>query len=146
MRLILSGTAGDVWVRLEPETSVETMALERSAAQGDWTIGRGPDAIAALRALADRLGHPVRGTEERPALATAPPRLVIVQRGESVLAAQLRAIAQPGVPIIYDRRQRDRRTRPRLVSADRRRQDRRRQPSATWGALRFLVVRAEKLV
>jgi len=140
VRLIITGTAGDVWGRLEPETSEEIVALEQSAARGDWTIGRGTVAITELRALAARLGYPVRVTEERETPVAPPPRLVVVQRGESALAERLRALARPGVPVIWDRRECDRRTAARPAPVDRRRRDRRRPPPATWGVLGFLMV------
>src|SRR5262245_58543826 len=142
MRLIIAGTAEDAWVRLQPETSEQAVALERSAAEGIWTNGRGTAAITELRELARRLGYPVRITEEHEAPAIPPPRLVVVQRGEATLAEQLRTIAGPSLPVICDRRERDRRASARPVPLDRRRRDRRRSPPATWSALRFLVVHA----
>ncbi len=142
MRLIITDPAGDVWGRLEPETSEEIVALEQSAARGHWTIGRGTAAITELRALAARLGYPVRVTETLEPPRPPPPRLVVVERGETALAEQLRAIVGPGVPVIWDRRERDRRTANRPASMERRRRDRRSSRSATWGTLRFLVLRA----
>jgi hypothetical protein len=130
-----------VWGRLEPDTAAEAEALERSAAQGDWTIGRGPAAIAALQTLAYRLGHPVRITEERETPTGPPARFVVVKQGDTVLAERLRSIASPGVPVILDRRTRQRRARDRPVSDDRRRRERRRPLPATWSTLGFLVVR-----
>jgi hypothetical protein len=140
VRLIITDSGGDVWGRLEPETSAEIVALEQSAARGDWTIGRGTVVITGLRALAARLGYPVRETEDRHPSAAPPPRLVVVQRGESALVERLRAIVRPGVPVIWDRRMRDRRTATRPTVLDRRRRDRRGPPAATWGSLRFLVM------
>ena len=137
MRLSIARTAGDLWVQLEPETSDEAEALERSVTQGDWTIGRGQEAIPRLSALARRLGHPVRVTVDTPA-----PRLVVVQRGRDVLAEQLRAITPPDVPVISDRRTGDRRTADRAIPADRRQRDRRRRPPDTWRTLHFLIERA----
>ncbi len=137
MRLIITDPAGDVWGRLEPETSEEIVALDQSAARGEWTIGRGTIAITELRALATRLGYPVRVTETLEPPRPPPPRLVIVQRGETALAEQLRGIVVPGVPVIWDRRERNRRTVYRPASVDRRGPQ-----SATWGTLRFLVLRA----
>jgi hypothetical protein len=142
MRLIIAGAAEEAWVRLQPETSEQAMALERSAAQGEWTNGRGATAITDLRALAERLGYPVRITEEHEAPAMPPPRLVVVQRGETALAEQLRTIAGPSVPVIWDRRNRARRVFAGSVLLDRRRRDRRGAPPTTWGVLRFLVVHA----
>jgi hypothetical protein len=40
MRLIIAGMTDEVWVRLQPETSEQAVALERSVAQGEWTNGR----------------------------------------------------------------------------------------------------------
>jgi hypothetical protein len=137
MRLIVTG----VWGRLEPDTAAEAEALESCAAQGDWTIGRGPAAIAALRTLAYRLGHPVRVTEERETPTGAPARFVVVKQGEPTLAERLRAIASPSVPVIWDRRKRQRRATDRAVSDERRRWDRRRPLPASWDTLGFLVVR-----
>jgi hypothetical protein len=91
------------WVRLQPETSEQAVALESSAAQGILTNGRGPAAITELRALAERLGYPVRITEEHEAPAISPPRLVVVQRRDTVLAEQLRTIASPSIPVVWDR-------------------------------------------
>jgi hypothetical protein len=141
VRLIISGTGEDIWVRLEGETPKELRVLEQSAAQGDWTMEHGVTAIGRLRALAARLGYPY--VQEQDSRASRPPRLVVVQRGELALAEQLRALARPGVPVISDRRERDRRTADHhSLPIKRRRQDRRRPPPRTWGALRFLVVEA----
>ncbi len=142
MRLIIAGVADEAWVRLQPETSEQAVALEHSAAQGEWTNGRGAAAITELRALAKRLGYPVRITEEHEALANPLPRLVVAQRGETVLAEQLRTVAGPSIPVIWDHRHCDRRVFAGQVLLDRRRRDRRRSPSATWRTLRFLVVHA----
>jgi hypothetical protein len=73
-------------------------------AQGIWAINRGQEAIIRLNALAERLGYPVRITEEHEAPAITPARLVVVQRGETALAEQLRTIAGPSVPVVWDRR------------------------------------------
>ncbi len=137
MRLIISNPAGDVWGRLEPETAEEIVVLDESAARGEWTIARGTKAITELRALATRLGYPVRVTETLGPPRPPPPRLVVVQRGETALAEQLRGIVVPSVPVIWDRRERDRRTAYRPDSIDRRGPQ-----SATLGTLRFLVLRA----
>jgi len=140
VRLSIARAAGDVWVQLEPETSDEVAALERSAAQGDWTIGRGQEAIPRLSAVARRLGYPVRATVDTPAVAA--PRLVVVERGRDALAQQLRAITPPDVPVISDRRTGDRRTADRPIPGDRRQRERRRRPPDTWGTLHFLIERA----
>jgi hypothetical protein len=58
MRLVITAEPPDIWV-LEPETGEEAMALEACAARGEWTNGRGADAIMWLQALATRLGFPV---------------------------------------------------------------------------------------
>jgi hypothetical protein len=142
MRLIIAGAAEEAWVRLEPETAEQAVALEGSAGQGEWTNGRGTAAITELRALAERLGYPVRITEEHEAPAIPPPRLVVVQRGETALAEQLRTIAGSSLPVIWDRRDRDRRIVADPVLPDRRQRDRRRAAPGTWNALRFLVVHA----
>ena len=87
VRLIITGPAKNLLGRLAPETAEEAETLGWSAARGDPTSGRGPAAIAALRALAARLGHRVRVTQEREAHEAPPPRLVVVQRGESARPA-----------------------------------------------------------
>jgi hypothetical protein len=108
MRLIITG----LWGQLESATSEEIETLAQSAAKGNW---RGP-----TEALAARRGHPVGVTEER-ATPTGPPlRLIVVQRGEVALAERLRAITRPRVPVIWDRRARERRTSDGVVSVDRR--------------------------
>jgi hypothetical protein len=142
VRLIITDPAGDAWGRLEPETAEEIVALEQTAARGEWTIGQWTGAITELRALAARLGYPVRVTEELEPPRAPPPRLVVVRRGETALAEQLRSIVGPGVPVIWDQRERDRRTAARAASIDRRRRNRRSLQSATWGTLRFIVLRA----
>jgi hypothetical protein len=63
MRLIIAGAAEEAWVRLQPETSEQGAALERSATQGEWINGRGAAAITELRALAERLGILFGSTE-----------------------------------------------------------------------------------
>src|SRR5262245_33140931 len=101
MRLIISDDAsGESWGYLELGTSEEIESLERSVAQGEWTIGRGAESILRLRALAERLGY--RTTEvHEPAV---PPRQVIVERGATTLVALLRALVPPSVPVMSDRR------------------------------------------
>ena len=59
MRLVVTAGPPDTWVGLEPETGEEAMALEACAAGGEWTHGRGAEAIVRLYALATRLGCPV---------------------------------------------------------------------------------------
>jgi hypothetical protein len=138
VRLVVTGTPPDVWVQLEPESPGEMLALETCAAQGEWTNGRGEAAIATLGALAARLGHPVGAPERR-----VPPRLVVVQRGEHPLYARLTAMARGDATVLWDRRQRERRTADWPAAVDRRRQSRRQPPPATWPVLRFLVVRLD---
>ena len=140
MRLSIARTAGDVWVQLEPETSAEIKALERSVARGEWTIGRGEEAITQLGALARRVGYPVEATVDTPAVPA--PRFVVVQRGQTVLAERLRELSPTDVPVLFDRRMSDRRTADRSVPADRRQRDRRRRLPETWGTLHFLIERA----
>ena len=144
MRLIITGPASSQWARLEPETPEEARALEDSARRGEWTIGRGPEAGVGLQALAARLGHPVRATEHREAPTPPPPRLVVVQQEDVELAERLRELVRLGVPVISDRRERERRLAGRSVLLDRRRRDRRRAPPETWGIVRFLVVRDDE--
>jgi hypothetical protein len=143
MRLVISGIGPSMWTRLEGESAEEIAALNRCVAQNEWTVGRGAEARSRLRALTERLGYPVRVIEEGDPPASPPPRLVVVQRGETALAEGLRALAPPGVPVIWDRRERDRRGSARSIPNDRRRQDRRRLPPAGWSTLRFIVVRTE---
>jgi len=143
MRLITNGIAQNMWTRLEGETPEEIAALSRCVAQGEWTIGLGPEGRSRLRGMAARLGYPLRVIEESGAPVNPPPRLVVVQRGETTLAEGLRALAPPGVPVIWDRRERDRRVSARPISNERRRHERRRMPPAGWTALRFIVVRTE---
>jgi hypothetical protein len=139
VRLIISSTSDEVWAYLEPTTADEIVALEECVARGQWTIGRGQDAVGRLRLMAERLGYPAIEVRE-----PVPGRQVVVQRGQPGLVALLRALTPPSVPIIADRRTRDRRTSGRSIPNDRRRQDRRRSPATAWGALRFHVVPAEK--
>jgi hypothetical protein len=88
-----------------------------------------------------RLGYPVRVTAARKTGGVAPPWLVVVQRREPALAEQLRKLAHPDVPVIWDRRDRERRAMAGPVLLDRRQRDRRRPAPAAWDTLRFLVVR-----
>jgi hypothetical protein len=109
MRLIISDDpSGDTWGYLEPGTSEEIESLEQSVAQGEWTIGRGAESILKLRVLADRLGY--RVAEAHESSTVAPPRQVIVGRGATTLAALLRALVPPSVPVMSDRRVQERRT------------------------------------
>src|SRR5262245_35880454 len=143
MRLIVSdNVSGDTWGYLEPEISEEIVALERSVAQGEWTIGRGAESIGRLRTRAARIGY--RVTEVHESSTAAPPRQVIVERGAASLAALLRTLVPPSVPVMSDRRVQERRTSSRSTPDDRRQQDRRRRASTPWGALRFRVVLAQR--
>lgn len=123
MRLVSAGTRRE-WIWLEPETPAEATALRDCVAQGEWTNGRGSDAIPKLRALAARLGYPV-ADPTRP----VPACLVIVPRGEDDLFARMTGIVRDGVPVIWDRRHGERRTTSEPIATDRRRQDRRQQPT-----------------
>ena len=143
MRLIVSSTVQAVWAWLDPETAEEMSALEQCAAQGEWTTGRGSEAIPRLQTLAARLGHPVGGPE-RETSSPARPRLVVVQQQEHELYRRLVAMRWAGVRVIMDRRRGERRATNRPSVADRRRQPRRRSPPASWGTLRFLVVPTEE--
>jgi hypothetical protein len=107
----------------------------------DWPLDHALAALTELRSLVGRLRRPGRATRARETVGSGSPRLVVVQRRESMLAEQLRALAGPGVPVIWDRRDRDRRALAGPIPLDRRRRDRRRPPPATWTTLRFLVVR-----
>jgi hypothetical protein len=138
MRLVIAEGTQQFRVWLEAETPEETGALQSCAARGEWTNGRGADAIARLRALAERLGYPVKDPN-RP-VRPAPPCLVVVRRGEDDLYEQLSTIARDNVTVVWDRRQGERRTAGGPTGAERRRQDRRQPPSSTWGMLGFLVV------
>jgi len=139
MRLIATGPAENQWARLEPDTAEEARALECSAKAGEWTVGRGSEAGAGLQALAERLGYPVLATEHREAPTPPPPRLVVVRRGQVELSERLRELTRLGVPVIWDRRDRERRTGP-PVPTDRRQRNRRSTPEM-WGSLGFLVIR-----
>jgi hypothetical protein len=138
MRLIINTAVGHRWAYLEPATADEIAALERCVADGEWSIGRGNAAIRRLRRMAARLGYPATEVHE-PERA----QQVVVQRGSPSLVAMLRALTPPSVPVIVDRRRRERRVGSVAAPADRRRRERRQSPSATWRALRFLVASAE---
>ena len=139
MRLIANSTPQDIWVWLDPQTVDEMSALEQCAAQGEWTNGRGLEAIPRLQALAMRLGHPV-GAPERQVSAPVPSRLIVVQQREHALFRRLVAMRWAGVQVILDRRRSERRTTDRPSMPDRRRRPRRGMPPTSWDTLRFLVV------
>ena len=140
MRLVMAGGTRDVSAWLEAETPEETAALQGCAARGEWTNGRGTEAIGRLRTLAAQLGYPV-ADPNRPA-RPAPPCLVVVRRGERDLYERLIMIARDNVTVVSDRRQGERRTAARPAAGERRRQDRRKPPPPTW-AHGFLVVHFE---
>jgi hypothetical protein len=138
VRLVITRGLQGIEVRLDPVTAAERRALETCEMQGEGTSGRGVDAIARLRALAKRLGFPItRPVELPPARAW----LAVVQRGERDLYARLAPMAGPDVMMIWDRRQRDRRTGDQPIPTDQRRGDRRHPPPPTWDTQRFLLVR-----
>ena len=139
MRLIVSSTAQAVWAWLDPDTAEEMSALEQCASQGEWTNGRGSEAIPRLQALATRLGYQA-GAPERQGTAPPRPRLVVVQQREHALYRRLVAMRWAGVRVIMDRRRGDRRTTNRPAAPEQRRQPRRRSPATSWETLRFLVV------
>jgi hypothetical protein len=136
--LVIAGGTRSVRAWLASETPEEQSALEACAARGEWTNGRGAEAVASLRALAARLGYPVVLPEGAAAPSPAP-RLVVVRRGESDLYERLTAIARDEVSVVWDRRLAERRTASRPPSVDRRRGDRRRPTPATWARLGFLL-------
>jgi hypothetical protein len=135
MRLVIIGLVPNVWVHLEAETPEEMSALEACAARGEWTNGRGEEAVTPLSALAARLGYPLGVPERRVA-----PWLIVVRRGERPLYERLAGMAREDGTVIWDRRQQERRTTARAASVERRRTDRRRRPPETWGPLGFLMV------
>ena len=135
---MIAGGTRNVSVWLEAETSEETVALQACAARGEWTNGRGAETIPRLRALAERLGHPV--TDPNHPARPAPPCLVVVRRGDRDLYEQLTMIARDTVRVVWDRRQSERRRADRPTEAERRRQDRRQASSPTWDTLGSLVV------
>jgi hypothetical protein len=137
MRLVLAGSTPRIRVWLEAETPEERTALQTCAARGEWTNGRGVEAIARLRELAERLGYPVKDPN-RP-LRPAPPCLVIVRVGEQDLYEQLTSIARDNVTIVWDRRRGNRRTMDRPAGTERRQLERRQPPPPAW-ATGFLVV------
>jgi hypothetical protein len=141
VRLVMAEGTRNVWAWLEGETPEETVALQACVASGEWTNGRGAEAIAKLRALAERLGYPVTNPNRQ--ARPAPPCLVVVRRGEPDLYEGLAAIARDSVTVVWDRRQSQRRTTDRPTAAERRRQDRRQPPPPAWATLGFLVVQFE---
>jgi hypothetical protein len=138
VRLVITRELQGIWVRLEPATAEERRALEACEAQGEGTSGRGVDAITRLRALAKRLGSPIKRPVELP---PARAWLAVVQRGERDLYERLAPMAGPDVVMIWDRRQHERRTSDQPISTEQRRSDRRHPLPATWDTKRFLLVR-----
>ena len=137
MRLVTAGTQRE-WVWLQPDTPAETEALHACAAQGEWTNGRGSEAIPRLRALSARLGYPVAD----PA-GPARRHLVVVRRGENDLQARLAAIVRDGVTVVQDRRRAERRSSDQPTAPDRRRRERRQQPRESWDTQSVLVLSIE---
>jgi hypothetical protein len=142
MRLVMVGGTRQVRVWLEAETPEEGAALQACAARGEWTNGRGSEAVQRLHALSARLGYPIKPS--RP-LRSASPCLVVVRQGDRDLYDSLTAIARDSVAVVWDRRTRERRTADRATANDRRRQDRRQPPSPSWTSRGFLVVPIEDL-
>ena len=135
VRLVIIGLLPNIWVHLEPDTPEEMSGLEACAARGEWTNGRGEEAISTLTTLADRLGSPV-GTPER----RVAPWLIVVRRGDRPLYERLAGLARGDGAVIWDRREQERRTTARAMPAERRREDRRQPPPETWAALGFMMV------
>jgi hypothetical protein len=142
VRLVMVGSTRQMSAWLEAETPEETVALQGCAARGEWTNGRGPEAVQRLHALAARLGHPVKAPSRQPRAGSA--CLVVVRQGERDLYESLLAIARDSVAVLWDRRTKERRTTDRAPATDRRRQDRRQPPPPTWTAGGFLVVPIEE--
>jgi hypothetical protein len=137
MRLVMVGDPPNIRVWLEAESPEETATLRACAARGEWTNGRGVDAIARLHALAEQMGHPIKGPNIPP--RAAPPCLVVIRSGDQHLHEQLAAIARDNVTLVWDRRRGDRRATNGPVGTERRRHERRRLPPSTW-VTGFLVV------
>jgi hypothetical protein len=133
----MAGGTRNVWAWLEPQAPDELAALQACAARGEWTNGRGGEAIARLRTLAERLGYPV--VDPNPPVSPRPVGLVVVRRDQSALFGALMAIARPDVSVVWDRRERDRRASVQAVPEERRGPDRRQLTSPTWETHGFLV-------
>jgi hypothetical protein len=142
VRLVMVGGTRQMRAWLEAETPEEAVALQASAARGEWTNGRGPEAVQRLHALAARLGYPVKAPTRQPRAGSA--CLVVVRQGDRDLYESLLAIARDTVAVIWDRRTKERRTTDRVTVDDRRRQDRRQLPPTTWTSGGFLVVPIEE--
>ena len=141
MRLVMAGGTRQMRVWLEAETPEETVALQACAARGEWTNGRGAEAVPTLHALSARLGYPIKAPSRPPGVGS--PCLVVVRQGDRDLYECLLSIVRDSVAVIRDRRTQQRRTTDRLTVNDRRRQDRRQPTPATWTSRGFLVVPIE---
>jgi hypothetical protein len=135
MRLVTVEGTANTWAWLDPETRAEAQALQACAARGEWTNGRGPDAIARLCALAERLGYPVRDPHDP---VSSGSNLVVVRRGARDLFTRLTAITRPGT-VVWDRRVVERRKTDRPGPVNRRRQDRRQTTPRTWVTQDYFV-------
>jgi hypothetical protein len=135
MRLVTVEGTANTWAWLEAETHAEAQALSACAARGEWTNGRGSDAMARLCTLADRLGYPVR--DPHYPIPTGS-NVVVVRRGARDLFTRLTAIARPGT-VVWDRRVTERRTADRPGAVNRRRHDRRQATPRTWVTQDYLV-------
>ena len=142
MRLVMVGGTRQMRVWLEAETPEETAELQACAARGEWTNGRGFEAVQRLHALAARLGYPVKAPS-RP-LRAGSACFVVVRQCDRDLYESLLAIVRDTVKVIWDRRTNQRRTTDHVTANDRRRQDRRQPPPATWTSGGFLVVPIEE--
>jgi hypothetical protein len=134
----MAGGTRQVRVWLEAETPEEAAALQACAGRGEWTNGRGLDAVPRLHALAARLGFPVQAPTRPP--SPGAPCLVVVRRGERDVYDGLLAIVRDSVGVIWDRRTAERRITHHAPPTERRREDRRQPPPTTWTAGGFLVV------
>jgi hypothetical protein len=141
VRLVMAGGTRQMRVWLEAETPEETAALQACAARGEWTNGRGAEAVQRLHALSARLGYPIKAPSRPPRAGSA--CLVVVRQGDREIYEGLLAIVRDSVAVIRDRWTPPRRTTDRLTVNDRRRQDRRQPPPATWTSRGFLVVPIE---
>jgi hypothetical protein len=137
----MAGGTRQVRVWLEAETPEEAEALQTCAARGEWTNGRGLEAVQRLHALSARLGYPVQPPTRPP--RPGAPCLVVVRRGERDIYDSLLGIVRDSVGVVWDRRTSERRTTDLSPPTDRRRQDRRQPPPATWTSGGFLVVPIE---
>lgn len=119
MRLVVTEADSGLWVQLIGETSAEMLALDACAARGEWTNGRGIEAIADAPRPGGAAGLPGRGTGS-PMTLPPSPSLVVVKRDEPDTYQRLTTFAREGVTVIWDRRQGERRITDRPAAADRR--------------------------